>query len=113
MIQDLDLTVFRFFNQSLAVPWLDPVMRFLSGNGYFMPLVVLLAVALLGWGGRRGRVFVVMLVLVLAVGDSLFVGVAKKLIRRNRPFVDHPETRLLVGRGSTFSMPSGHSAIAR
>lgn len=111
MIQDLDLTVFRFFNQSLAVPWLDPVMRFLSGNEYFMPLVVLLAVALLGWGGRRGRVFVVMLVLVLAVGDSLFVGVAKKLIRRNRPFVDHPETRLLVGRGSTFSMPSGHAAI--
>ena len=111
MIQDLDLTVFRFFNQSLAVPWLDPVMRFLSGNEYFMPLVVLLAVALLGWGGRRGRVFVVMLVLVLAVGDSLFVGMAKKLIRRNRPFVDHPETRLLVGRGSTFSMPSGHSAI--
>lgn len=111
MIQELDLSVFRFFNQTLAAGWLDPVMRFLSGNALFMPMVAVLALGLLLKGGRRGRVFVVLLALVLALGDTLFVGIPKKVIRRNRPFVDHPETRLIVGRGSTFSMPSGHAAI--
>ena len=111
MIQQLDLTVFRFFNQAMATPWLDPVMKFLSGNLYFIPLVVLLVAGLIGWGGRRGRVFVVMVALVLGVGDPALVGTLKKAIRRDRPFVDHADTRLLVGRGTTFSMPSGHSAI--
>ena len=95
----------------LVTPWLDPVMEFLSGNALFIPLVLMLVVALIGWGGRRGRVFVVVLGFVLAVGDPLLVGGLKKLIRRDRPFVDHPETRLLAGRGSSYSMPSGHSAI--
>lgn len=111
MIQQLDLTVFRFFNQSIAMPWLDPGMKFLSGNVYFIPLVVLLVAGLIGWGGRRGRVFVLMVALVLGVGDPALVGTLKKAIRRDRPFVTHADTRLIVGKGSTFSMPSGHSAI--
>lgn len=111
MIQQLDLAVFRFFNRTLANPWLDPVMEFLSGNVLFIPLVLMLGVALIGWGGRRGRVFVLVLGFVLAAGDPLLVGGLKKLIRRDRPFVDHPDTRLLAGRGSSYSMPSGHSAI--
>ena len=48
MIQQLDLAVFRFFNRTLANPWLDPVMEFLSGNVLFIPLVLMLGVALIG-----------------------------------------------------------------
>lgn len=111
MLETLDLGIFRFFNRTLASPWLDPVMEFLSGNSLFIPMVVALVVALVGWGGRRGRVFVVVLAFVLAVGDPILVGKLKRLIRRDRPFVTHSETRLVAGRGSSFSMPSGHSAI--
>lgn len=111
MIQQLDLTIFRFFNQGIATPWLDPVMKFLSGNIAFVPLVILLVVGLIGWGGRRGRVFVVLVTLVLAVGESGLVAPLKRGIRRDRPFVTHSDTRLLVGRGTSFAMPSGHSAI--
>ncbi len=111
MIESLDLAVFRFFNATLASPWLDPVMKFLSGNVLFIPTLVVVLAALIGWGGRRGRIFVLLLGFVIVVGDPILVGKAKRLIGRDRPFVTHPETRLVAGRGSSYAMPSGHAAI--
>ncbi len=111
MLQALDLRLLWYFNRGIAHPWLDPVMQFLSGNALLVPGVVALAVALVGWGGRRGRVFVVVLALALAAGDSQVNNRLKKLFERPRPFVDHPEFRLLAGKGPSFSMPSGHAAI--
>jgi membrane-associated phospholipid phosphatase len=111
MLQALDLRLLWYFNRGIAHPWLDPAMQFLSGNALLVPGLVLLATLLLAWGGRRGRVFVFMLSFVLAVGDSQVNNRLKKLFERPRPFVDHPEVRLLAGRGPSYSMPSGHSSI--
>ncbi|MFM8421963.1 MAG: phosphatase PAP2 family protein, partial [Verrucomicrobiota bacterium] len=111
MLPSLDLQLLTVFNRGIAHPWLDPIMQFLSGNVLLVPGLVALATALIVWGGRRGRVFVFMLAFVLAVGDSQVNNRLKKLFGRPRPFVDHPEVRLLVGRGPSFSMPSGHASI--
>jgi membrane-associated phospholipid phosphatase/4-amino-4-deoxy-L-arabinose transferase-like glycosyltransferase len=111
MLPSLDLQLLSVFNRGIAHPWLDPIMQFLSGNALLVPGLVALATALIVWGGRRGRVFVFMLAFVLAVGDSQVNNRLKKLFGRPRPFVDHPEVRLLAGRGPSFSMPSGHASI--
>ncbi|KAB2656662.1 MAG: phosphatase PAP2 family protein [Verrucomicrobia bacterium] len=110
-LQRLDLAVFRFFNRDIATPMLDPAMQFLSGNTLFLPTVIGLVAALWIWGGRRGRIFTLVMVVTLAIGDPLIVGNLKKAFGRQRPFVDHPETRLLAGKGTSLSMPSGHAAI--
>ncbi len=110
-LQRCDMAGFRFFNQDLAAPWLDPVMAFLSGNRLLWPVVAALVLSLWLWGGRRGRIFSVVMAVTLLIGDPLIVGNLKKVIQRPRPFTDHPETRLLAGRGMSYSMPSGHAAI--
>jgi membrane-associated phospholipid phosphatase len=106
-----DLALFRRINEGIANPVLDVVMPFLSGNALFRPAVALLAAWLLCRGGRRGRAFVVVLALSLALGETL-TGELKRGFGRPRPFVTHPETRMLAGKGGmNGSMPSGHSAI--
>lgn len=112
MLPSLDLKLLWWINHGLAHPWLDPVMQFLSWNVLLVPGLIVLAAALMAWGGRRGRVFVLVLAAVLAVGDSQVNNRLKKLVGRPRPFVDHPEhLRVLGGRGPSFSMPSGHASI--
>lgn len=112
MLQDFDLAVFRWLNQTCAHPMLDGVMRLLSGEYWMWGL----AVIVVGWcmyrGGKRVRCFLVVLAVVLAIGEGLVTGPAKKFFKRPRPFVTHLETRLPpgTGKGPSFAMPSGHSA---
>lgn len=103
-----DAVLFRWINQVLIHPGLDVVMPWLSGNRLFFP-ALLAGLALLVWrGGARGRVCVVLLALALAAGNAA-VDLLKDALARPRPFVDLPEARLLLGRGSSFSLPSGHA----
>jgi membrane-associated phospholipid phosphatase/4-amino-4-deoxy-L-arabinose transferase-like glycosyltransferase len=110
--QNLDVTVFRLVNGTLANPVSDQVMPFLSGN----PLVGPLVLVLLGWllvrGGAQGRCYVVLLALTLAANDGLVVNRLKKLVDRPRPFNSLPDVHLLVGKGLAKSMPSSHAATA-
>jgi 4-amino-4-deoxy-L-arabinose transferase-like glycosyltransferase len=109
-LPSLDSAVFRWVNQSLAHPWLDWLMPVLSGNALFTPALVLLAVVLLWKGGVRGRLCVLMLVLVVGALNNAVVDALKHAFDRHRPFVDLPDVRLLVGRGKSSSLPSSHAA---
>ena len=108
-LEALDAAGFRLVNQSLGAPFLDALMPFLSGNAFFTPALLVLAIGLLWKGGARGRVCVLMLVLGLAASNSLS-DLFKHLFARPRPFDALPDVRLLVGRGGSYSMPSGHAA---
>jgi len=107
---DLDVAAFRFINQTLANPVSDVVMPFLSGNVLVGPAVA----AVLGWllwrGGAKGRIFVTVLALTLALNDGLVINRLKKAIGRSRPFDTQPEVHLLAGKGLAKSMPSSHAA---
>jgi membrane-associated phospholipid phosphatase/4-amino-4-deoxy-L-arabinose transferase-like glycosyltransferase len=106
-----DLALFRLINQAWTNPLFDWLMPVLSGNVFFKPAVAILAIGLIWKGGTRGRCYALVLALVLAIGEGLLTNGAKKTFQRPRPFVTHPETRLLVGKGGSFSMPSGHAGI--
>ena len=109
-IAAFDYRLFRFVNEGWVSPFLDFLMPFLSGNDFFRPILALVAGGLLWKGGRRGRCFVLILVLTLALGEY-GTGRLKKAIERPRPFITHLETRMLAGKGLNASMPSGHAAI--
>lgn len=108
-LSQADAALFRCVNQSLNHPFLDGVVPWFSDNPFFSPALVVTLGLLLWRGGVRGRVCVVLLLLALAAGNAA-VDLLKELIARPRPFVDLPETRLLLGRGRSFSLPSGHAA---
>lgn len=104
-----DTALFRVVNQTLIHPWLDVAMPWFSGNRLFFPALVAVLALLLWRGGARGRVCVALLVVALAAGNTA-VDLLKEALARPRPFADLPDTRLLLGRGSSFSLPSGHAA---
>jgi len=110
-LQSLDAALFRFINLKLACPALDALMPNLSNHDLFIPALILLALILCWKDGARGRLFVVMLGLVLGLGDGLVTDSLKDAIGRLRPFYDIPEARVLVGKGSSGSMPSGHASL--
>src|SRR5256885_10244295 len=94
-------TLFR--SETLSNPLFDRVMPFFSGNSLFVPLLLALAVVVVWRAGIRGRVCVVMLVLVICLGDPLVINTFKHAVGRLRPFNDIPDAITRVGRGGSFS----------
>ena len=108
--QSLDTASFRLVNQSMATPWLDAIMPVLAGHPLFAPVLAVSALWLAWRGGVRGRLCLVMLLLVAGAANNLFIDSFKHAFERPRPFLDLPDTRVLVGKGGSFSMPSSHAA---
>ena len=109
-LQAIDTALFRWVNQSLANPVFDWLMPILAGHALFVPAVLLAAFLILWRGGRRAWLFVLFAALAVALGDGLIVSTLKKTTARPRPCIALPDTRLLVGRVDSGSMPSGHAA---
>ncbi len=108
----LDTGLFRFVNQTWSNPFFDWLMPFLSGNAFFAPTLTV-ALALMLWkGGARGRVFVLLLVLTIWLGDTYVVSTVKRAVGRPRPFAALADVRVppKIGKTDSFSMPSGHAA---
>lgn len=85
-------------------------MPFFAWNRFFVPALVIGAILLLVKGGARGRVFVAVTFAIIALGDMLVINMLKHAVDRPRPFASVPDLNLLVGKGSSASMPSSHSA---
>jgi undecaprenyl-diphosphatase len=110
LVEAWDVELFRWINRGWSHPVMDGAMRFLSGNAFFAPSLALLALALLWRGGRRGRVFVVILAVAAGLANALVADPLKRGIRRSRPYAVLPDVVLRVGRGNPLgSMPSAHA----
>ena len=109
-LQAVDRAVLRFVNQDLSHPVLDALMRPLAWNDFFVPALLVAAFFIIWKGGIRGRVFVLVSIIIMALGDMLVINTLKHAIERPRPFNDVPDLNLLVGKGRSNSMPSSHSS---
>ena len=108
-LESWDLQLFRIGNQQWANNLFDLLMPVISGGGFVLP-ILLLVLVLLWRRGRRGRLCLLFLLLVLAVGDGLICNPMKDAVARERPCKALPDVRLLVGCGSSGSLPSSHAA---
>jgi 4-amino-4-deoxy-L-arabinose transferase-like glycosyltransferase/membrane-associated phospholipid phosphatase len=106
----IDVGLFRFVNEALINPVFDVVMPFVSGNALFNPALIVLGTLLIWRGGRRGLLCVLMLALVVGIGDGFICNTLKHAVGRPRPFLALANVHCLVGKGASFSMPSGHAA---
>lgn len=112
LLTRLDRSLFLLINGRLAHPFLDAAMPFITTQENWYPVLIGLWVALLIWGGRRGRIAAVMLIVVVALADQITSSVLKPVVGRVRPCNALPpgQVRLLVGRSGAFSFPSAHAA---
>lgn len=107
----IDHSVFTFLNGIAYCSVLDAIMPAVTRQENWYPLLGGLWIALLIWGGRRGRMTAVMLVIAVALSDQLSSNVLKPLVGRVRPCNALPldEIRLLVRRSGALSFPSSHA----
>lgn len=109
-LQALDVSLFRFINDTLSNPLFDVVMPWLSGNKLFVPAVLLL-IAMLVWRGRgKGVLFLLLLGIAIGVTDGLVCNTLKHAVGRPRPCLVLEGVNLLVGCSTSGSMPSSHAA---
>ena len=108
----IDTALFVFLNSKLTHPVLDSVMPFITHQENWYPVLIGLWLALIIWGGRRGRMAAVALVIAIALTDQISCSVIKPLVERVRPCnaLSPTQCRLLVGRSSAWSFPSAHAA---
>jgi undecaprenyl-diphosphatase len=113
-LTELDVALFVLLNTKLTHPILDSVMPFVTEQEHWYPVLLGLWLALIIWGGKRGRMAAVALVIAVALSDRITCGLIKPLVGRIRPCNVLPaaQCRLLVGRSTAFSFPSAHAANA-
>jgi 4-amino-4-deoxy-L-arabinose transferase-like glycosyltransferase/membrane-associated phospholipid phosphatase len=111
-LQALDAALFHLVNPALSCTSLDMVMPFFSGNPLFGPALLIAGILLLCKGGARGRIFVLMIALIVPLGDSFVCNTLKHVLHRPRPFLTLADVHMPTGIGKTDSgsMPSSHAA---
>ena len=106
----LDVSLFRFINDTLSNPLFDAVMPWLSGNRLFIPAAILVG-AFLIWRDRvKGTLFLVVLAAAIAVTDGWLCNIVKDAVGRQRPCLVLEGARVLLGCSSSGSLPSSHTA---
>ena len=114
---DLDKKVFLALNH-FAAPWMDPVMRFLSGNIpwilFFLGFIYILWEKPWAVHQKRFIYVIVSLLIVYALTDSISVHLFKDIVMRLRPCHDpalEGQVRLVAkGCGGQYGFVSSHAA---
>lgn len=82
----MDVRLQFLINQRWTSPALDRLMAAASALDVWLPFLVLLVAAVAWFGRRRGRLFLVALALLLALGDGVVSNGLKHRVHRLRPF---------------------------
>ena len=105
----LDVSLFYLLNGKAQNPVLDFVMPILTTLDYWRIPIIILAVGLVIFGKKRGRIVVLLLVLGITLSDQICNSVLKPLVGRVRPCNVLANVHLLVGCTKAFSFPSSHA----
>ena len=105
----LDTTLFVFFNVHLANPIFDVLMPFVTKKEHWYPIWLLTIILLMWKGGKKGRWVLLIVLLSVATSDVTVNRILKPLFHRVRPCNVVEGAHLLLGKKSSFSMPSSHA----
>jgi undecaprenyl-diphosphatase len=106
---EIDVSLFYLLNSKVQNVVFDFLMPILTNLDYWRIPIILLAIALLVFGGRRGRVAVLLLVLGITLSDQLCNSIFKPLVGRARPCNVLENVHLLIGCTKAYSFPSSHA----
>jgi undecaprenyl-diphosphatase len=111
-LNNIDRAVFLFINRDAANPVFDAVMPFITDKNNFTIPFILIVLGLLIFGGKKGRITVLLGLVIVTLSDQLSSAVVKPLVARIRPC--HPDfliegARYLIGTKISFSFPSSHA----
>jgi len=118
ILRSADTSLFILINRTLANPVFDALMPALTNWNQTPEGLALAAIGIcffLWKGGRKGRIVILLLALLILISDQLSSSVIKSLVARPRPCHEVnggplvAGVRLLVDCGSGYSFPSSHA----
>ena len=104
---EIDFAVLVFIQEHMRCSFLDAVMSALThlGDGGILAVVIAAALMISKKYRKVGFTLAFAIILCFLFGNLLL----KELIARPRPFIQHPDVRLIIPPPSGYSFPSGHS----
>jgi len=112
-LYSIDKAVFLFLNTGVSNPFFDYIMPYVTRSEYWRIPFALAWISLVVFGGRKGRMVAVLVVLTITLSDQMSSAVLKPLIHRVRPcFLPDlmDQCRLLIDQPRSHSFPSSHAA---
>jgi undecaprenyl-diphosphatase len=105
----LDTTLFYFLNVKLQNGFFNFLMPILTNLDYWRIPLVLMAISLVIFGKKKGRITVILLVLGITLSDRTCNSLIKPLVGRIRPCNVLENIHLLVNCTKSYSFPSSHA----
>lgn len=108
-LYSIDLAVFYFFNHTISTGFLDKFFSTITDvNKWYIAYVILVGISFFK-GGRRGKIAVIGLILLIIVTDQTGYRILKELFERVRPCNILTDVITPVGCAGGFSFPSNHA----
>lgn len=105
----IDLAVFYFINHSLSFPILDKFFSILTSvNNWFIAYVILLGITWV-YGGKRGKIAMIVTLIMITVTDQTGYRLLKEFFARPRPCQILTDVITPLGCTGTYSFPSNHA----
>lgn len=108
-LKNTDIAVFYFINKTLANPYTDKLMPFITERDNWFILYFIIWIFLFFKGGRKGKVSAVLILILILVADQLSDNLIKPLFHRTRPCNELSGVHLLTGCTESYSFPSNHA----
>lgn len=122
-LQSFDNYWFHLINTALSNRLFDRIMPVASDLNQWMPLLVIVWLAVMVWGKRKGRIVASVALVLVILTDQVSASVLKPLVQRVRPCNVLPGIRLFIEDNwittskmpileysKSFSFPSNHAA---
>lgn len=105
----IDCAIFYFFNHNLSNPAFDRFFSTITNvNNWFITYIIFIGLLLIK-GGKKGRIAILVALLLVAAGDQFGYRVLKESIGRVRPCDFLPDVIMPIGCAGTSSFPSNHA----
>lgn len=109
-LYQIDVLLFRFGNAVLANPFFDWIMPYITEVDYWRIPILLVVLGFLVFGGKKGRISILMIVFIITLSDQISSFVVKPFFARVRPCFVLENARLLIDQSHSFSFTSSHAA---
>ena len=110
-IVEIDKQIMVFLNKTISNPIFDFIMPIITNQNFLVFFSLILFGYLAYFGGKRGRITIVLLLIAASFSDAICFQIIKPWVGRIRPSHEFYEyINLLVSKGGKYSFPSNHAA---
>jgi membrane-associated phospholipid phosphatase len=112
VLQKIDVWFFKLINHDMHNGYLDFLVPLWRSMYFWMPVYVFVVSYFLLNLGKKGRIWLLAIVVCIGISDTISSKMIKPLVHRARPCQNEQvraQAKLLVTCGSGFSFPSSHA----